>query len=83
MKQTVDNTTAAAFLALMMFVSVSLMFGGKRGWRWAWRLILAPVRTILAAVERKVGAVVAILVIIVLSGFGVLNLFRRIMAWHP
>lgn len=74
----IENANMAIVL-LFMFVAFSMIFGGPRGYRWAMRLILAPIRLIISMVEKKIAAFVAGLVLIALTGYGIMEWVARLL----
>ena len=71
---------------LMVFFAFACMFGGKKGAQWAWRMITAPLRMLLSGLNAGLQHQITVLVIIVLSGFGIFTLFHRIfsaLVMHP
>lgn len=73
----------SALVLLMLFVAFSMILGGRSGGRWAYKLILAPFRLIWRHIENRIAAMVTILVLTVLTGYGFLRLVDRVLNELP
>lgn len=63
-----------ALTLLIIFVAFAMIIGGRRGARWAINLIFSPIKSY---AERRIAAVVFVLVAIVALYFLGINILRR------
>jgi uncharacterized membrane protein len=63
-----------ALTLLIVFVAFAMIVGGRKGARWAINLIIRPIRSY---AERRIAAVVFVLVAIVVLYFLGVNILRR------
>ena len=63
-----------ALTLLIIFVAFAMIIGGRKGARWAINLILYPIRSY---AERRIAAIVFVLVAIVVLYFLGVNILRR------
>jgi hypothetical protein len=75
-----QNAANQALVLLIVFFALSMIVGREKGYRWAWRLISAPIRFMLARLDRQIQFIVTGLVMTVLIGYGIFGLYLRILS---
>jgi uncharacterized membrane protein len=74
MVENLERVATGALTLLIIFVAFAMIIGGKRGARWAINLILFPIKSY---AERRIAAIVFVLVAIVVLYFLGINILRR------